>query len=223
MKNRKEDPRSLRLTTEALNAMKIHITDNPDKSQGDFASEAIVNYAKKTEATPAVRFNCLDPQQFQFLQVESAQAERRLREFRRMLERSRPNNNEQAAKAAELLSKIGKEIDTYGEFRNSLAQLARSNADLSAADIPIIQAGLVQVQMQIESMKAKGSSKTIAIQFNTLIIRLFRSLLPFAEKEIQQNSQVQTKSPLDLATDNSTTNQHGPEFSRLDSTRNVHP
>ena len=89
MKNRKEDPRSLRLTTEALNAMKIHITDNPDKSQGDFASEAIVNYAKKTEATPAVRFNCLDPQQFQFLQVESAQAERRLREFRRMLERSR--------------------------------------------------------------------------------------------------------------------------------------
>ncbi len=157
MKNRKEDARSLRLTTEALNALKILCNDFPDKSQGDITSEAIVEKRNKTEAASVVRFSCLDAQQFPFLQLESSQAERRLRDFRRMVERLSPNKKEQAEKTTELLSKIDKEIGTYSEFRQSLAQLARSNADLSAADVPELRRAISGIKKRLDNPNTEQS------------------------------------------------------------------
>jgi len=150
---KKESPRSLRLTPEALAALQILAADNPGTSQPDIINEAIIEHAKKRELAPVIRFGLLDPQQLPPLQLETALAERRLREVKQQVLRVRPQDKTQAEKLSALLGKLEAELGKTKNFRIALAKLARLGHELTAEDSERIRAMIVILQERSENSK----------------------------------------------------------------------
>ena len=147
----KESPRSLRLTAEALTALKVLSSETPDKSQGDIVSAAIVEKSNKGALAPVIRFGILDPQQIPHLQLEAALAERRLRELAQKVLRLRPQDKTQAEKLSSVLGMVEAEIAETTKLRIALASVARLGSELTAEDQKMVKTLVKWVQTRIEN------------------------------------------------------------------------
>lgn len=150
---KKESARSLRLTPEALIALKTLAASNPGKSQGDIASAAIVEKANRTTLAPVIRFGILDPQQLPHLQLEASLAERRLRELSQLVLRIRPQDKSQADQLSAVLGKVDAELEETQKLRLTLAKVARFGSELTAEDKKRVQKLINWAQKRIENPK----------------------------------------------------------------------
>lgn len=131
----KESARSLRLTSEALTALKTLTAENPGQSQGDIVSAAIVERANKATLAPVIRYGVLDPQQIPHLQLEASLAERRLREIAQKILRIRPQDKGQAEKLADVLARVDVELEETRKLRITLAKVARLGSELTSEEV----------------------------------------------------------------------------------------
>lgn len=131
---KKESARSLRLTSEALIALKTLTASNPGKSQGDMASAAIVEKANHATHAPVIRFGIIDPQQLPHVQLEATLADRRLRDLSQQILRIRPQEKSQADKLSAALAKVEAELEQTRKLRIALAKLARLGSELTEED-----------------------------------------------------------------------------------------
>lgn len=168
---KKESARSLRLTSEALAALKILSADAPDKSQGDIVSEALVEKSHKAATVPVIKFGQLDPQQFPLLQLEAAIAERHLREIKQQILRIRPQDKGQAEKLSITLGKVDAELAGHGKLRLALAKFARLGMELTPEDTRVIRRAIHDWEAHINEQ-----GETVIRTYQT-VIRVLKALL----------------------------------------------
>ena len=161
---KKESARSLRLTAEALAALKVLSCESPDKSQGDVVSMAILEKAGKVSMAPVIRFGILDPQQLPFIQLEATMAERRLRELSQKILRVRPQDKDQADKLATVISKVEAELEETRKLRIGLAKVARLGAELTAEDQGKVRKMIKWTLNAIEDPKNAAHIATLELQ-----------------------------------------------------------
>ena len=165
---KKESPRSLRLTTEALAALKVLSCETPGKSQGDIVSEALVEKANKSSTAPVIRFGIIDPQQIPQLQLEAALAERRLRELKQQVLRIRPQHKTEVEKLSGVLGKVEAELEKTNKLRIALANLARLGNELTAADQAKARTLINWVLKRIEIPKNAESKSLYELELRIL-------------------------------------------------------
>lgn len=170
---KKEPARSLRFTSEALTALKILTAANPDKSQGDIVSEALVEKENKMAVTPVLRFGVLDPQQIPHLQLEATLAERRLRAISQQILRIRPQDKTQADKLSAILAKVDVELEETRKLRIALAKVARLGSELTAEDRKKVETLLKWAEMRLEKQQTSDWKDTCEFE-----VRILEAFLP---------------------------------------------
>lgn len=165
---KKESARSLRLTPEALIALKTLTASTHGKSQGDIASAAIVEKANNTILAPVIRFGVLDPQQLPHLQLEASLADRRLRELSQQILRIRPKDKSQADKLSATLAKVDTELEETRKLRIALAKLARLGSELTADDQKKVTTLINWSHKRIENAPNAASKDTCEFELKIL-------------------------------------------------------
>jgi len=169
---KKESARSLRLTSEAITALKTLGADNPECSQGDLASQALIEKASKAPLAPVIRLGVLDHQQVAILQCEAAIAERRLRDLKQMILRLRPQDKSQAEKLSTILKSIDVALEEERKLRLSLANAARLGKELTPDDRVRAKALRDKAQQDLEN-----SNDEEVRRCHELAIRLYEAFL----------------------------------------------
>jgi len=172
MKPKLDDPRSIRLTSEALKAIKV-LKRGEDVSLGQVISDVVVAVAANVIAEQPVQFRLLDPQEYMSIQAAIADLERVNKTNRNSLMKLLPRDTKQAEKLAAAVSKIDQETIEIGALRRKLANLARTTEKLDAIDEQ-------KIKKLIQWSKARMEKAEIPehLKIYELEMRILSSLLP---------------------------------------------
>lgn len=169
----KTSPRSLRLTEQGIQALKVLEEMDPDKSRTDIVSEALIAKADAAAAAKPVSFRLLDPKEFLSLQASLAETLSTHRQLRSSLIRARPANKEQAERLSKAIENADAEIDRLAELRQELAQLARTTAPLTHDDYRKIETLIKWIGGRVKKAENDEPQK----QIYELELRLLSSLI----------------------------------------------
>jgi hypothetical protein len=164
-------PRNIRLTEEALKALKVLEGALPLK-RGKVVSKAIVDAANGLLATPPIKFRLLDPEEFLQIQACLSEIEAIHRQNRTALLRIRPSHKQQAERIAEAVAKTDTETDSLAELRMKLANLARTTDALRGEDHGRLKTLLTWIKARLDKVEGKGKD------VYDLEFRILSSLLP---------------------------------------------
>jgi septal ring factor EnvC (AmiA/AmiB activator) len=128
-----DKPRSIRLTSEGLQALKV-LKRGEDVSDGQIISDVLVATAANVIAEQPVQFRLIDPQEYMSIQAAIADLERVNKANRTSLMKLRPQDAKQAEKLSTAISKVDQETAEIGVLRRKLANLARTTEKLDASD-----------------------------------------------------------------------------------------
>ncbi len=132
-------PRSYRLSSEALKALKILQTKYPEKNLTQIVSLAITQMATSSATNPVV-FRVLDVRELLSLQAEAAMIERQHRTMKRDILRIRPSDKASADKIAAVAEKADAECRHLEALRNKLSREARLAQKLTPEAAMILEA-----------------------------------------------------------------------------------
>ena len=128
-----DKPRSIRLTSEGLQALKV-LKRGEGVSDGQIISDVLVATAANVIAEQPVQFRLIDPQEYMSIQAAIADLERVNKANRTSLMKLRPKDAKQAEKLSTAISKVDQETAEIGVLRRKLANLARTTNQLDASD-----------------------------------------------------------------------------------------
>jgi septal ring factor EnvC (AmiA/AmiB activator) len=128
-----DNPRSIRLTSEGLQALKV-LKRGEGVSDGQIISDVLVATAANVIAEQPVQFRLIDPQEYMSIQAAIADLERVNKANRTSLMKLRPQDAKQAEKLSTAISKVDLETAEIGVLRRKLANLARTTEKLDASD-----------------------------------------------------------------------------------------
>jgi septal ring factor EnvC (AmiA/AmiB activator) len=128
-----DNPRSIRLTSEGLQALKV-LKRGEGVSDGQIISDVLVATAANVIAEQPVQFRLIDPQEYMSIQAAIADLERVNKANRTSLMKLRPQDAKQAEKLSTAISKVDQETAEIGVLRRKLANLARTTEKLDASD-----------------------------------------------------------------------------------------
>ena len=168
---KKESARSLRLTSEAITALKTLGADNPDCSQGDLVSQALIEKANKAPLAPVIRLGVLHHKHVASLQCEAALAERRLREMSQKISRIRPQEKGQAERLSAFLEQAEVDLEAGRKLRLGIANLARLGNQLTSEDYGRAMALRKWVQQRID--KAPDDKTKTIYELELQILKAF--------------------------------------------------
>jgi hypothetical protein len=171
-KHKLDDPRSIRLTSEGLKALKI-LKRGEDIAHGIIISDVLVAAAANVIAEQPVQFRLLDPNEYMSIQAAIADLERVNKTNRSSLMKLRPRDAKQAEKLATAISKIDQETDEIGTLRRKLGNLARTTEKLDAIDAKRFKTLIEWMKVRLEKTENPEHSKIYE-----LAIRILSSLLP---------------------------------------------
>jgi hypothetical protein len=171
MKPRLDDPRSIRLTSEGLKALKV-LKRGENVSHGQIISEVLVAAAANIITKQPVQFRLIDPQEYMSIQAAIADLERVNKTNRTSLMKLRPRDAKQAEKLSTAISKIDQETAEIGALRRKLANLARTTKQLDALDERRLETLKMWMKARLEKSEDPEHSKIY-----DLAIRILSSLL----------------------------------------------
>jgi septal ring factor EnvC (AmiA/AmiB activator) len=128
-----DNPRSIRLTSEGLQALKV-LKRGEGVSDGQIISDVLVATAANVIAEQPMQFRLIDPQEYMSIQAAIADLERVNKANRTSLMKLRPQDAKQAEKLSTAISKVDQETAEIGVLRRKLANLARTTEKLDASD-----------------------------------------------------------------------------------------
>lgn len=167
-----DDPRSIRLTSEALEALKI-LKRGENIAHGIIISEVLVAAAANVIAEQFVQFRLIDPQEYMSIQAAIADLERVNKTNRSSLMKLRPRDTKQAEKLVAAISKIDQETTEIGALRRKLGNLARTTDQLDAPDAKRLALLINWSKARLEKADNPESAKIYELEF-----RILSSLLP---------------------------------------------
>lgn len=172
MKPKLDDPRSIRLTSEGLKALKI-LKRGEDIAHGIIISEVLVAAAANVIAEQPVQFRLIDPQEYMSIQAAIADLERVNKTNRSSLMKLRPRDAKQAEKLAAAISKIDQETAEIGSLRRKLGNLARTTEQLNASDAKSLSLLIKWCKSRLEKSENPEQAKMYELEIHVL-----SSLLP---------------------------------------------
>ena len=167
-----DKPRSIRLTSEGLQALKV-LKRGGDVSDGQIISDVLVATAANVIAEQPVQFRLIDPQEYMSIQAAIADLERVNKANRTSLMKLRPQDAKQAEKLSTAISKVDQETAEIGVLRRKLANLARTTNQLDALDETRLETLKMWMKARLEKEKNPDHSKIYELE-----LRIRSSILP---------------------------------------------
>jgi septal ring factor EnvC (AmiA/AmiB activator) len=165
-----DKPRSIRLTSEGLQALKV-LKRGEDVSDGQIISDVLVATAANVIAEQPVQFRLIDPQEYMSIQAAIADLERVNKANRTSLMKLRPQDAKQAEKLSTAISKVDQETAEIGVLRRKLANLARTTEKLDASDAKRLSSLINWCKSRMENDPEKA-------KIYELELRILSSILP---------------------------------------------
>ncbi len=131
-------PRNIRLSKDALDAIKILRQTSPDKSISEVVSESLVRAANDIVAAPVLKFARIDPGEYLGIYAAIAEITQQHQRLKKDLLRIRPADKEAAEKLANVISKAEAEIAALGELRQRLGKIAKATATITPTDATML-------------------------------------------------------------------------------------
>lgn len=163
----------MRLTTEALVALKTMAAEMPNKAQGDIVSEAIIEKFYRVAMAPVIRFGTLAPEELPYLRLETALGEQRLREYKREVLRVRPLDKAQAEMLSAVVAKVETELAEYTKLRLALAKIGRMGSELTADDVQKIRTMISMAERIKKASKTLTAEQTDALEMGIKVLKGF--------------------------------------------------
>lgn len=165
-----DNPRSIRLTSEGLQALKV-LKRGEGVSDGQIISDVLVATAANVIAEQPVQFRLIDPQEYMSIQAAIADLERVNKANRTSLMKLRPQDAKQAEKLSTAISKVDQETAEIGVLRRKLANLARTTEKLDASDAKRLSSLINWCKSRMENDPEKA-------KIYELELRILSSILP---------------------------------------------
>lgn len=173
-------PRHIRLSEDALNALKILKQTRPGTSISKIVSDAMVNSASAAVVAPIVRCALLDPHEYLTLQADIAELLDAHQKIKKDILKIKPTDRQAAEKIANVLQKAEREITILMELRQKLSKHARATAELTPDDVTMLHE---QVAPTCRSLIDNEKSEGFIVQKNETILRLIKTIFPDVEND----------------------------------------
>lgn len=162
-----DNPRSIRLTSEGLQALKV-LKRGEGVSDGQIISDVLVATAANVIAEQPVQFRLIDPQEYMSIQAAIADLERVNKANRTSLMKLRPQDAKQAEKLTAAISKIDQETAEIGALRRKLGNLARTTDQLNASDAKRLSSLINWCKSRLEKSENPEQAKMYELEIHVL-------------------------------------------------------
>lgn len=169
-------PRNIRLSSEALNALKILKQCSPGKSTAQIVSESLVNAATAASAAPILKFNQLDPAEYLGLQARISEMIGLHQQIRRDILRIRPSDKTAAERSAQAIEKLEAEITALNLLRKKLSKTAQATVEISPKDTVMLIEQVAPTCHQL--IKGAKDPEDFTTRKNAAILRLVKAMFP---------------------------------------------
>lgn len=165
-------PRNIRLSQDALAAVKILRQASSEKSISELVSESLVRAANEAVAAPVLQFARIDPGEYLGIYAALAELTQQHQRLKKDLLRIRPTDKEAAEKLANAINKAEGEIIALGALRQRLAKMAKATASITSEDATMlveqVAPGCRQAIAKSENQNDFSARKSRAI-FNLIL------------------------------------------------------
>lgn len=173
-------PRNIRLSADALNALKILKQTKPGISISKIVSDAVVKTATEAVAAPIVRCALLDPHEYLTLQAEIAELLNAHQQIKKDILKIKPTDRQSAEKIASVVQKAETEITILIGLRQKLAKHAKATAEITPDDVTML---LEQVAPTCRQLMDAEKPDDFSAQKNATIYRLIKTIFPDLEND----------------------------------------
>lgn len=171
-------PRNIRLSTEALDALKILKQTAPAKSTAQIVSDSLVNAANAAVAAPTLKLNRLDPDEYLGLQARISEMIDLHQKIKREILRIKPSDKTAAERTAQAIAKLEAEINALNVLRKDLSKTARATAEISPQDATML---VDQVAPNCQQRIRGQDPKDFVVRRDAAILRLVKAMFPDIE------------------------------------------
>ncbi len=173
-------PRNIRLSEDALNALKILKQTKPGTSISKIVSDAMVKAATGAVAAPIVRSALLDPHEYLSLQAEIAELLDAHQKIKKDILKIKPTDRQAAERIAIVIQKVESEITNLIALRQKLAKLAKSTSEITSDDVTML---IEQVAPTCRRLMVAKNPDDFGAQKNATIFRLIKTIFPEVEDD----------------------------------------
>lgn len=173
-------PRNIRLSKDAITALKILKQAKPGTSISEIVSEAITKSADGAVAAPIIRCALLDPHVYLCLQAEIAELLTAHHLIKKDIFKIKPTDKQAAEKIANVIQKVESEITRLIALRQRIAKQAKATSEITPEDVVML---IEQVAPTCRNQIQGKNPDDFFVQRSAATLRLIEAIFPDLEYE----------------------------------------
>lgn len=167
-------PRNIRLSENALKALKVLEQAHPSGKRCEAVSDALVAAANGIAALPVIRLSPLDPEAILTLRAELAETARQYQTIRKDIFKIRPQDKNSAEKIAKVCSRCQESLDKLDAISSRISETSRLTTQVGPHEATYFRTLISWAQARSEATETKPEHRPIYALWAKLLRALFQ-------------------------------------------------